>query len=230
MADSNWIDEAQQNSGVLIVLGILTVILGMIAFSTPLIAGVAVSVYVGVLVAVAGVFRIVHAVKSRQWGVGIWGTVVGLLMVFAGILLFARPIFGLATLTLLLAIYLVVEGITEILVAFKMRPDVGWGWMLFGGIVALVLGFMIWRQWPVSGAWAIGALLGIHIVMTGWQMVILGSGARTVAGALGAAADGTMDAAGDAFDKAKDVAEDAVDSAEDMVDKAKDAVDGDKQA
>jgi uncharacterized membrane protein HdeD (DUF308 family) len=79
MADSNWIDEAQQNSGVLIVLGILTVILGMIAFSTPLIAGVAVSVYVGVLVAVAGVFRIVHAVKSRQWGVGIWGTVVGLL-------------------------------------------------------------------------------------------------------------------------------------------------------
>jgi uncharacterized membrane protein HdeD (DUF308 family) len=222
MSETTWVEEAKKNSGLLIFLGVLTVIFGLIAVAMPLITGVAVSVYVGVLVAVAGVFRIVHAMKSRQWGVGVWGTVVGLLMVFAGILLFARPVFGLATLTMLLAIYLAVEGVTEILVAFKMRPDAGWGWMLFGGIVALVLGFMIWRQWPLSGAWAIGTLFGIHILITGWEMIILGSGARTVAGALGAAADETMGVAGDAVEKAQDLAEDAVDAAGDAIDKAQD--------
>jgi uncharacterized membrane protein HdeD (DUF308 family) len=222
MSETTWVEEAKKNSGLLIFLGVLTVAFGLIAVAMPFVTGVAVSVYVGVLVAVAGVFRIVHAIKSRQWGVGIWGTVVGMLMVFAGILLFARPIFGLATLTMLLAIYLAVEGITEILIAFKMKPHVGWGWMLFGGIIALVLGLMIWRQWPVSGAWAIGSLFGIHLVMTGWQMVFLGSGARSVAGALEGAADETMDAAGDVVDKAQDMAEDAVDAAGDMVDRAKD--------
>jgi uncharacterized membrane protein HdeD (DUF308 family) len=222
MNETTWLEEAKKNSGLLIFLGVLTVMFGIIAIATPFIAGVAVSVYVGILVAVAGVFRIVHAFKAQQWGVGIWGTVVGLLTVFAGILLFARPVLGLATLTLMLAIYLVVEGVTEIMVAFKMKPDQGWGWLLFGGIVALILGFMIWRQWPVSGAWAIGTLLGIHILITGWEMIILGSGARTFAGAIEGVVGDTVDTAGDMVDKAQDFAGEVADKAEDVVDKAKD--------
>jgi uncharacterized membrane protein HdeD (DUF308 family) len=215
-------------------------ILGAIAIATPFVTGVAVSVYIGILVAAAGILRIAHAFKSRQWGVGIWGTVVGVLMVLAGIALFARPVFGLATLTLVLAIYLLIEGFSEIIVAFKMKPDQGWVWMLFGGTVALLLGFMIWRQMPLSGAWAIGTLLGIHIVMTGWQMIILGTGARSLTGAIEDAvedtaeyAEGVADRATDlaegAVDRAKDLADGAVDAAGDMVDKARDVFDGDRK-
>ena len=114
MTEGTWLDEAKKNSGLLIFLGVLTLILGAIAIGTPFVAGVAVSVYVGILVAAAGVLRIVHSIKSKQWGVGIWGTVVGVLMVLAGIVMFARPVFGLATLTLVLTIYLLVEGFSEI--------------------------------------------------------------------------------------------------------------------
>ena len=243
MADATWMDEAKKNSGFLIFLGILTVIFGVVAVGSPLITGVAVSVFVGFLLLASGVARIVHALKSKQWGTGFWGTVIGLLGVIAGLLMIFRPMVGLVTMAMLLAIYFLVDGISEIIAAFKIKPDQGWGWLLFNGIVAVLLGLMIWRQWPVSGAWAIGLLVGIHILITGWSMIILGTGARRVAGAIEDAVEDAVDAAGDVAERAADIAEDAVDKAKDMaedvadkaedvvddvVDKAKDTLGGDK--
>jgi uncharacterized membrane protein HdeD (DUF308 family) len=243
MAEATWLDEAKKNSGFLIFLGILTVIFGVIAIGSPLITGVAVAVFVGFLLLASGVARIIHAFKSKQWGTGFWGTVIGLLGVAAGLLMIFRPLVGLVTMTMLLAIYFLVDGISEIIAAFRIKPDQGWGWVLFNGIIAVLLGFMIWRQWPVSGAWAIGILVGIHILMTGWSMIILGTGARRVAGAIEDAVEDAAEAAGDVAEKAADIAEDAIDKAkdfaedvadkaedvvEDAVDKAKDTFDRDK--
>jgi uncharacterized membrane protein HdeD (DUF308 family) len=228
MAEATWIDEAKKNSGFLIFLGILTVIFGVIAIGSPLITGVAVTVFVGFLLLASGVTRIIHAFKSKQWGTGFWGTVIGLLGVAAGLLMIFRPLVGLVTMTILLAIYFLVDGISEIIAAFRIKPDQGWGWVLFNGIIAVLLGFMIWRQWPVSGAWAIGLLVGIHILITGWSMIVLGTGARRVAGAIEDAVGDAAEAAGDVAEKAADIAEDAVDKAkdfaEDVADKAEDVV------
>jgi uncharacterized membrane protein HdeD (DUF308 family) len=184
MAEASWMDEAKKNAALLIFLGVSTVILGVVAIASPLITGVAVTVFVGFLLLASGVAQIVHALKSRQWGTGFWGTVIGMLGVAAGLLMIFRPIVGLVTMTMLLAIYFLVDGISEIIAAVKIKPDRGWGWVLFNGVIAVLLGLMIWRQWPISGAWAIGLLVGIHILMTGWSMIILGGGARRVAGAI----------------------------------------------
>jgi len=236
MAEAAWMEEAKKNSGLLIFLGIMTVIFGVVAIGSPLITGAAVAMFVGFLLLASGVARIVHALKSRQWGTGFWGTAIGLLGVVAGLLMIFRPLVGLVTMTLLLAFYFLVDGICEIIAAFKIKPDQGWGWVLFNGIIAVLLGFMIWRQWPVSGQWAIGLLVGIHILMTGWSMIILGTGARRIAGAVEDAVEDAVDTTGDAaesaVDKAKDfagdVADKAEDAVEDVVDKAKDAFDRDK--
>ena len=226
MTEATWLDEAKKNSGLLIFLGVLTVIFGVMAVGAPLIMGVAVSMFVGFLLLGSGIARIVHALKSRQWGTGFWGTIIGLLGVAAGLLMIFRPMVGLMTLTLLLAIYFLVDGICEIIAAFKIKPDQGWGWVLFNGVIALLLGIMIWRQWPVSGAWAIGVLVGVHILITGWTMIILGTGARRIAGTIEDTVENLADTAGDAaesaVDKAKDFAEDVGDKAEEMVDKARD--------
>jgi len=221
MAEATWMEEAKKNSGFLIFLGILTVIFGVIAIGSPLITGVAVAVFVGFLLLASGVARIVHALKSKQWGTGFWGTVIGVLGVAAGLLMIFRPLVGLVTMTMLLAIYFLVDGISEIIAAFKIKPDQGWGWVLFNGVIAVLLGLMVWRQWPVSGAWAIGILVGVHILITGWSMIILGSGARRIAGTIEDAVEDTVDTAGDVAEKAGDLAEDAVD-------KAKDTFGGDK--
>jgi len=236
MADAAWMEEAKKNSGFLIFLGVVTVIFGVVAIGSPLITGVAVSVFVGFLLLASGVTRIVHALKSKQWGTGFWGTIIGLLGVAAGLLMIFRPMVGLVTMALLLAFYFLVDGVCEIIAAFKIKPDRGWGWVLFNGVIAVLLGLMIWRQWPVSGAWAIGLLVGIHILMTGWSMIILGTGARRVAGVIEDAVEDVVDTAGDAAESAvataKDFAEDVADKAEDVVDdvvdKAKDTFGGDK--
>jgi uncharacterized membrane protein HdeD (DUF308 family) len=200
MAKAIWLDEANKNSGLLILLGILTVIFGVVAIGSPLITGFAVAVFVGFMLLASGFAQIVHAFKSKQWGTGFWGTVIGLLGAAAGLLMIFRPLVGLVTMTMLLAIYFLVDGISEVIAAFRIKPDKGWGWVLFNGIIAVVLGLMIWRQWPVSGAWAIGLLVGIHILITGWSMIILGTGARRVAGAVEDMAEVT----GDVVEKARD--------------------------
>jgi uncharacterized membrane protein HdeD (DUF308 family) len=195
------------------------------------------------LLVLTGIAQLFHAFKARMWGIGFWGSVIGLLSIAAGVYMMIRPGVGLAALTMLLAIYFLVDGISEIIAAFRIKPDQGWGWVLFNGIIAVLLGFMIWRQWPASGAWAIGILVGVHILMSGWTMVILGTGARKVAGAIEDAVEEVVDAAGDVAGKAEDVVDDAVDKAkdfagdvadkaedvvDDVVDKAKDTFGGDK--
>jgi uncharacterized membrane protein HdeD (DUF308 family)/ElaB/YqjD/DUF883 family membrane-anchored ribosome-binding protein len=228
MTDGTWLAEAKKNSGLLIFLGVLTVIFGVMAIAAPLITGITVAVFVGFLLLFTGIMRIVYAFKSGQWGSGIWGTILGLLGAVAGLLLIFRPMVGLLTLTLLLAIYFFVDGISEIIAAFKIKPDQGWGWVLFNGVIALLLGIMIWRQWPMSGAWAVGVLVGVHILITGWTMIVLGTGARRIAGKVEDVVEDVVDTAGDAAesaaDKAKDFAEDVGDKAEDMADRAGDAI------
>jgi uncharacterized membrane protein HdeD (DUF308 family) len=204
MTEGTWLDEAKKNSRLLVFLGILTVVFGLIAVATPMITGVAVVVFVGVLLLGSGVAQIVHALKSRQWGTGFWGTVIGLLGVAAGLLMIFRPLVGLVTMALLLAFYFLVDGICEIVAAFRIKPDQGWGWVLFNGVIAVLLGLMIWRQWPISGAWAIGLLVGIHILVTGWSMIILGSGARRIAGVVEEAVETTENLAEETADKAKE--------------------------
>jgi uncharacterized membrane protein HdeD (DUF308 family) len=178
MAETTPIEEARKNAGLLIFLGMLTVVFGALAIASPFIAGVAVALLVGFLLLFAGIARIAHAFKSKHLGTGIWGAFVGFLGVAAGLVMLVRPVVGLAWLALLLAIYFLAAGVCEIITAFKVKPHRGWGWVLFNGIIAVLLGFLIWLQWPVSGAWAVGLLVGVHILITGFMLVSLGAGAR----------------------------------------------------
>jgi len=208
MNEGTWLAEAKKNAGLLIFLGVLTVIFGVLAIAAPFVTGIAVTMFVGFLLVFTGIARIIHAFKSKQWGTGIWGTIIGLLGLGAGLVMLFRPGVGLASLALLLAIYFLVDGVCEIIAAFKIKPDQGWGWVLFNGITAVLLGIMIWRQWPVSGAWAIGVLVGVHILITGWTMIILGTGARRIAGKVEDVVEDVVDTAGDAAESAVGKAKD----------------------
>jgi len=79
-----------------------------------------------------------------------------------------------------LAVYFVVDGIFAILASFQLTPETRRGWVLFDGIITLLLGAMIWRQWPLSGQWAVGVLVGARLVIAGWSMIFLSSAIRGV--------------------------------------------------
>jgi uncharacterized membrane protein HdeD (DUF308 family) len=175
-------EEIRSNSGWVIALGACLMVLGLLAVGSPLVSGVAIAWMVGFLMLMSGLTRIVFAFRAHKWGLGLLCIVLGALAIVAGLITIAHPMLGLSFLTLLLSAYLVFEGVAETMLAFHMRPVAGWGWTLASGVSALVLGVMIWSQWPVSGAWAVGLLVGIKIMFTGSSLMGLGFAARSTTG------------------------------------------------
>ena len=90
----------------------------------------------------------------------------------------SQPVSGLATLTLFLAGYFIASGVVQVVGALGARPEQGWGWLLFGGIISFMLGVMIWRQFPISGVWALGTLVGVQLMMSGWTLIAVGGLAK----------------------------------------------------
>jgi uncharacterized membrane protein HdeD (DUF308 family) len=151
--------------------GIIAIVLGVFAMMAPGLTGLSIATMVGFLVVVAGVVRMLWAFKAKSLGGGILVFVIGALTLLCGLALVAHPLFASGTLTILLAIYFLVDGIVEIAAAFKIKPVSGWGLMLFGGIMSVLLGCVMWAQFPVAGAWSIGILLGIKLFMVGMIMI-----------------------------------------------------------
>jgi uncharacterized membrane protein HdeD (DUF308 family) len=183
MADIQAIAEnVKRDAGWLTFAGIVTVIGGVLAIAMPFVAGVAVTTFVGVFLVVGGLLRVWFGFKAQSWGGTIVALLLGVLMTAAGVLMVAQPMVGLASITLFLAAYFLVAGIFEVMLAFELKGNTGWVWMLFGGIVSVMLSFMLYSNWPLSGAWAVGTLFGVHLLFAGMAQLSIGSAAKTVAG------------------------------------------------
>jgi len=181
------IDALRENSGWAIAIGILLLIAGILAIGTPFITGLAVTVSVGALLVLSGLGQCFLAFQAGAFGRGLLIFLLGLIAVVAGVYMVSQPVSGLASLTLLLAGYFIVTGILTIITALQLRPASGWGWMLANAIVTLLLGVLIWRQWPLSGTWAVGTLFGVQMLMSGFSLLTTGSAVRQVTHAAAAA-------------------------------------------
>ncbi|MEJ2007422.1 MAG: DUF308 domain-containing protein [Acidobacteriota bacterium] len=162
------------------IFGVIAIVLGVLAMLAPLQAGISVAVLVGLFVLISGVLRMVWAFESHTFGRGLLKFVVGGLTLICGIVLVADPILASGFLTVLVSLYLIVDGAFEIVAATRLRAESGWSWMFFGGIVSIVLGLILWAQFPLVGAWAIGIQLGIKLLFVGMIMVTLGTAYRAV--------------------------------------------------
>jgi len=182
---ADWAKEAKKNAGTIVVLGVVTVIVGLLALAMPWASGVGVALVVGFAMVVGGVARLVGAFSAGSFGRGTLALLGGALTVLAGVILVTRPGFGLATLTLMLGAYMVVDGIFGAVLAFQVRPESGWGWMLTSAATGFLLGVLLLREWPLSGLWAIGTLVGINLMFSGFAMISIGSAAKKLATAAG---------------------------------------------
>jgi len=178
----NELKEAAKAGGKnMTIFGVIAIILGIFAMMAPGLTGISVAILVGLIVLVGGIVRIIWAFQAGSLGKGLLMFAIGGLTLLCGIALVANPLFASGVLTIMLAVYFIVDGIAEIAAAMRLRPGAGWGWMLFGGIVSIWLGILIWGQFPLSGVWAIGILLGIKLFFVGLIMVMGGSAVRTMA-------------------------------------------------
>ena len=178
---NEFADAAKAGGNRMTLFGVIAIILGILAMMAPVLTGMWVIILVGVLVLIGGIVRIIWAFQAGSLGKGLPMFAIGGLTLLCGIVLLAHPLFASGVLTILLALYFVLDGISEIAASVRLRPGPGWGWMLFGGIVSFWLGIIIWRQFPLSGVWAIGILLGIKLLFVGLIMLKGGSAVRSMA-------------------------------------------------
>jgi uncharacterized membrane protein HdeD (DUF308 family) len=166
-------------------LGIALIVLGIAAILTPAAAGSAVVVVIGIILLGAGVAAAIRGLQAATAMEKVLGQVLGVVTALAGVAVLANPLCGLGLLTLLLAGYFLVDGACKVVVSFRFRPASGWTWLLVSGALSLVLGVLIWRQWPMSGLWAVGVLVGLNLISTGLAMLKSVSMLRELAGRVG---------------------------------------------
>ena len=171
---------AKQSVGWSIGLSILMIVAGILAIVMPPAAGIAVLVIVAWLLVFSGAVHLVFAWHTRTAGGMIWELLLGVLYILVGVYALLHPVAGLASLTVSLAIYLFAEGLLEFILSFRLRPMPGSNWLLFDGIITLILAILIWRSWPSSTEWVIGTLVGISMLFSGAARLSLSLAARRV--------------------------------------------------
>jgi uncharacterized membrane protein HdeD (DUF308 family) len=165
----------------LMLTGIVLIVFGVIAIATPAVAGTAVVMVIGTVLLITGVVQFVQGLRAESWSSRLLPLIQGAIAAICGLGLLGEPWIGMKLIALLLAIFFVMEGIWKIIASFSYRPASGWLLILASGVIALVLGLLIWRQWPVSGLWAVGILVGVDLLMTGVSMVALAASVRRIA-------------------------------------------------
>jgi uncharacterized membrane protein HdeD (DUF308 family) len=168
-------------SGWFIAMAVVFIILGMLAIIEPGVAGLAVTMLVGWLLIFGGGAHFIAAFSGGGAGRVLWQALIGIVYVVGGVYFLMHPLLGLGTLTLMLGIIITAEAVFEIIAYFRMRGQSGAGWMLMNAVITLLLGALIWFHWPSSTVWAIGTLVGVNLIMTGFSRLMLGLAARKLA-------------------------------------------------
>jgi uncharacterized membrane protein HdeD (DUF308 family) len=160
-------------------LGILLIILGIVAIVQPTASTIFAESWFALILVCAGAAKLAYAFQTREQEGFVWKLLLSILYTATGVMLFFNPFKGILTLTLLLGSFLLAEGAFELILAFRLRGQQNWTSVLVNGIITLLLGAMIWFQWPFDAPWLIGTLVGVSVLFTGISRVMLSLNART---------------------------------------------------
>lgn len=172
-------DELRQSWGWILALGIIMVILGVMALSWSVMTTLVSVVFFGWMLLIGGGLSVIHAFMRRRWGGFFSELISGVLYLVVGLMVVINPAASAVALTLLIAMFLLIGGIFRIIAALLIRLG-HWVWMLVNGLISVVLGVMIWSEWPTSGLWVIGMFIGIDMVFYGWSLIMLAVAAKNM--------------------------------------------------
>jgi uncharacterized membrane protein HdeD (DUF308 family) len=166
----------------LMLIGIILCLLGVVVLLSPAAAGETVVLVVAAVLVVTGIAQVIQGLRSGGWSASPAAILFGAAVAVLGVMVWLNPAIGSGFLTVLLILFFVANGLWKVSTAWRYRGSRGWVWLLLSGLVSLVFVYLLWMQWPLSGAWAIGVLVGIDLVLTGLSMVVLSLALRKVRG------------------------------------------------
>lgn len=167
-----------RNWWLFLILGILLVLGGISAILTPIFASLAVTIAVGAALTVGGVFKFLHALRSEGWEGRGWSIISSIIYFIGGLLLLLNPLAGMVSLTLLMIVLIGVDGLIRIILAFRIRQAAGWGWLLAGGIVSLLLAILMTIALPWISLTMLGLLAGIALIFEGSAFIAMSLAVR----------------------------------------------------
>ena len=168
----------RRTSGFAIALGIVLFVLGIAAIVSPIIAGAAAGALLGWLFIFGSIVQAVDIFKHHQNSRSVVvRSLLSLLYLGTGILVVINPLAGAVSLTLVIGIFFFVDGVFRVVMAFQLRPNAKWGWMLVNGILMIILGIFIWSQWPFNAPSVLGIWIGVGLLFNGVTTLLFGTAA-----------------------------------------------------
>lgn len=153
--------------------GVLLVAVGILAVLMPGISALATALVLAWLLILGGIFEIVYAFQTRVLGGFGWKLASGVLTLVLGLAIALLPAAGAASLALLFGAFLLVGGIARLALALRIKPLHGWGWVMFDGVVSIIVAILIAIGWPASSLAFIGMLTGFWLIAAGvWRILL----------------------------------------------------------
>lgn len=154
-----------KSSGFYVAEGIVFILLGIAALCVPSLFTLSFSMMLGWLFLIAGFFQAFRIFQTKDAPGFLWALLSSILLIVAGVIMLTNPFSGAFTLTILLAVFFLIDGIAKIILSFQLHVN---KFAIFiGGLIELALAWIIWKEWPISGTWFIGTLIGVWLILSG---------------------------------------------------------------
>ena len=173
----------RRTGGWVIVWGVSLIVAGIVAIVEPAVAAVATALLLAWLFLLAGIVELIYAYQQRAHDGLAWKVISGLISLALGIYMLVFPMASIASLALLIGAFLFASGVSSALLAFKLRPRQGWGWVLFDGVLSIAIAMMIASGWPQNSIDFVGILVGFCLISGGIWRIMLGRAVRAAGSA-----------------------------------------------
>jgi uncharacterized membrane protein HdeD (DUF308 family) len=171
---TGFVQEVKKNWGLVFFMGIMFVIAGILAIGYPHVWTTGIILMIGWILAITGLIRLFDALFTMKQGGFAWKIIGSILYILAGIIILKFPLTGSLTITFIIGTFLIIEGISKSAFAADMKPLPGWTWAMFDGVVSIVFGAVILIFLPATALWLIGLMLGIKLLLAGWDLIFFG--------------------------------------------------------
>ncbi len=167
MAANTFGNTLKRVTGLAIAWAVILIICGIISLALPVFAGISMAIVLSILIIIAGIVHLTTGPISGSFGGYLWRTLIGIVYIIGGVWMFIHPVLGLISFTFVLGIIFLIEGIFAIISFFPARKTTGSTWLLFDGVITLLLALLILAHWPSSAAWAIATIVGVNLLISG---------------------------------------------------------------
>lgn len=165
-----YMDKKSRKS--VMIISVLLLLAGIVGIVAPIFMSMALGLFIGWIMLTAGIIAFFISWHGFRDRLIVW--LKPFILILTGLLILFHPLAGAAALGLMLVIYLLLDGFASVAFAWELRPQHGWGWLMFNGIISLTLGIIIIYGWPFTSAWLIGFFIGISLFLDGVALLMLG--------------------------------------------------------